>query len=99
MAIVDEVVEGVVIAAVGELVVGGREFLKALKGDGVEVSAEFGELGEDHGSTRDEGVDQRLLLLVRPHRVGFQALLPPRWLALDSSGDLDSSNRGRDLGE
>lgn len=52
------------VAIVGELVVGGRELLKALEGDGVEVSAEFGVLRENHCSPRHERVDQRLL----PHR-------------------------------
>lgn len=51
-------------AIVGELVVGGRELLKALEGDGVEVSAEFRVLRENHSSPRHERVDQRLL----PHR-------------------------------
>lgn len=39
------------IAVVSELVVGGGEFLEALKGDGVEISAELGEFREDHGSS------------------------------------------------
>lgn len=52
------------VAVVGELVVGGRELLKALEGDGVEVSAEFRVLRENHSSPRHERVDQRLL----PHR-------------------------------
>ena len=49
------------IAVVGELVVGGGKLLEALEGDGIEVAAEFGVVGENKGSARDEGVDQRLL--------------------------------------
>lgn len=52
------------VAIVGELVVSGRKLLKALEGDGVEVSAEFSVLRENYRSTRHERVDQRLL----PHR-------------------------------
>ena len=60
-AVIDEVIEGVCIAVVGELVVGGRKLLEALEGDGVEIAAEFGVLGEDHSSASHECVDQRLL--------------------------------------
>lgn len=60
-SILDKVIEGVAIAVVCELVVGGGEFLEALRGDSVEIPAELGELREDHRSTRHEAVDQRLL--------------------------------------
>ncbi|GMQ07943.1 hypothetical protein CsSME_00051915 [Camellia sinensis var. sinensis] len=60
-AVFDEIVEGVAIAVVGELVVGGREFLEALRSDAREISGEFGEFGENHCSSSHEAVDQRLL--------------------------------------
>lgn len=63
-ALLDEVVKGVTIAVVSELVVARGEFLEALSGDGGEVAREFRVLGEDHGSTSHKAVDQRLL----PHR-------------------------------
>lgn len=49
------------IAVVRELVVGGGEFLEALRGDSGEVAGELSVLGKDHGPTRHETVDQRLL--------------------------------------
>ena len=63
-SIIDEVVEGVAVAVVGEPVVGGREFLEALCRHAGEVSGELGVLGEDHGAASHEAVDQRFL----PHR-------------------------------
>jgi hypothetical protein len=60
-AVVDEVIEGVAIAVVGEPVVGGREFLQALGGYAREVSGELRELGHDHRPSRHKAVDQRLL--------------------------------------
>jgi hypothetical protein len=53
----------VAITVVGEFVVGSWELLKALKRDRVEVTAEFGVFRENHASTRNEGVDQRFLVL------------------------------------
>jgi hypothetical protein len=53
----------VAIAVVGEFVVGSWELLKALKRDRVEVTAEFGVFRENHASARNEGVDQRFLVL------------------------------------
>ena len=58
------------IAAVGELVVGGREFLETLRSDAGEISGEFSVFGEDHRSSRHEAVDQRLL----PHLSHAQTL-------------------------
>ena len=49
------------IAVVSELVVGGREFLEALRRHAGEVSGELGVLREDNGASSDEAVDQRLL--------------------------------------
>lgn len=49
------------IAVVGELVVGGGEFLEALGGDAGEVAGEFGELGDDYGAPGDEAVYEGLL--------------------------------------
>jgi len=68
-SVVDEVIEGVAVAVVGEFIVGGRELLEALKSDGVEVAAEFGVLRKNHGAARDERVDQRSLVLVVSHRL------------------------------
>ena len=64
-SVLDEVVEGVAVAVVGELVVAGGELLQALGGDGGEVAGELGVLGQHHGAPRHERVDQRLL----PHRL------------------------------
>lgn len=60
-SVINEVVEGVAIAVVSELVVGGREFLEALRRHAGEVSGELGVLREDNGASSDEAVDQRLL--------------------------------------
>ena len=49
------------IAIVGEFVIGSRQFLEALKSNGIEIPTVFGVLSENHGSTSDESVDQRLL--------------------------------------
>lgn len=57
-SILDKVIEGVTVAVVGELVVGGRQFLEALRSDSGEIPSELGVLGEDHRPTRDEAVDQ-----------------------------------------
>ena len=58
----DEVIEGMTIAVVDDLVVWGRKLLEALCSDGGEVAFEISELGEDHRAASDEAVDQRLLL-------------------------------------
>lgn len=60
-SILNQIVEGMTIAVVGELVVGSREFLEALSSDSGEISGELGELSQDHSPTRHEAVDQRLL--------------------------------------
>lgn len=49
------------VAVVGEAVVGGRKLLEALRRDAREIPRELRVLGEDHRSSRDEAVDQRLL--------------------------------------
>lgn len=49
------------IAVIGELVVGGREFLEALRSDAGEITGELREFSKDHRSTSNEAVDQRLL--------------------------------------
>lgn len=61
VAIVNEVVEGMAIAVVSELVVCSWELLEALESDGIEVSTEFSVFGKNRSSPRDESVDQRLL--------------------------------------
>lgn len=61
IAILDEVVEGVAVAGVGELVVAGGELLEALGGDGGEIAGELGVLCQDHATPRNEAIDQRLL--------------------------------------
>nr|ACU16566.1 unknown [Glycine max] len=66
-SVVDEVVEGVAVTVVGELVVGGRELLEALERDCVEVATEFSVLGENHRAARHERVDQRSLVLILSH--------------------------------
>lgn len=82
VAIVNEVIEGVTIAVVGELVVGSRKLLEALKGDGIEVATEFSVIGKNHSSSRNKGVDQRLLVL--PHRL---AMLILAWDFKERSGN------------
>lgn len=67
VAVFDEVVEGVAVAVVGELVVAGRKLLKALSSDGCEISFEFGEFCNDYGAASDRSIDQRFL----PHFLGF----------------------------
>jgi hypothetical protein len=81
--VLDEVVEGVAVAVVGELVVRRRELLQALRRDGGEVAGELRVLGEHHGAPRHERVDQRLL----PHR------LPP------DSPPVERRNWGRRMGK
>ncbi|RWW09320.1 hypothetical protein GW17_00027190 [Ensete ventricosum] len=61
VSVLDEVIEGVAVAVIGELVVASGELLQALGGDAVEVAAELGVLRQDHRAPRDEAVDQRLL--------------------------------------
>jgi hypothetical protein len=78
-SVLDEVVEGVAIAVVGELVVAGRELLQTLSRDGGEVAGELGVLGQHNRAPRHERVDQLLL----PHRLGSARLgsaapSPPR---------------------
>ena len=60
-SILDEIIEGVAIAIVGELIVRSRELLEALRGDASEISAETCILGDDHRSSSHKTVDQRLL--------------------------------------
>lgn len=60
-AVFDEVIKGVAIAIVGELVVGGRKLLEALRGDAGEISGELCVLGQNHSASSHEAVDQRLL--------------------------------------
>src|SRR6185503_13307182 len=63
-SVLDEVVEGVAVAVVCELVVAGGELLQALGRDGGEIAGELGVLGQHHRAPRHERVDQLLL----PHR-------------------------------
>lgn len=70
-SILNEIIESVTIAVVGELIVSSGEFLKALRRDSGEIPRELGVLRQDHRSTRYEAVDQRLL----PH---FSSYFSPR---------------------
>ncbi|KAF8394171.1 hypothetical protein HHK36_020377 [Tetracentron sinense] len=63
-----QIIEGVTVAVVSELVVGGRELLKALRSDAGEIASKFGEFSEDHGSSSNEAVNQRLLAHLRNPR-------------------------------
>lgn len=54
----DEEIEDVLITRVGELAIGGGELLKAMSGDGGEVSGELGVLSEHHRSTSNEAIDE-----------------------------------------
>lgn len=60
-SIFDEVVERMGVAVVDELVVNGRKFLEALKGDVGDVMGEFGVFGEDHHCFCNKAIDQQLL--------------------------------------
>ncbi|KAF2292612.1 hypothetical protein GH714_026016 [Hevea brasiliensis] len=60
-AVIDEVVEGVAITIVCELVVGGRKFLEALSCYACKVAGELRKLCQNHRPSRHEAVDQRLL--------------------------------------
>lgn len=60
-SVLDEVVEGVAVAVVGELVVARGELLEALRRDGGEVAGELRVLGQDDRAAGHERVDQRLL--------------------------------------
>lgn len=64
-SVINEVVEGVAIAVVSELVVGSGKLLEALKRYGVEIAAEFRVLCQNHSASCYERVDQRLL----PHLI------------------------------
>lgn len=61
IAILDEKIEGVVIAAVGKLVVRGRQFLKALSRNRREVAGELSVLGQDHCAPGHKAVYERFL--------------------------------------
>lgn len=61
IAILDKKIKGVVIAAVGELVVGGRQFLKALSRNRREVACELSVLGQDHCAPGHKAVYERFL--------------------------------------
>lgn len=67
-AIVNEVIEGVIIAVVGKLVVGRRKLLEALICNGVEVSTECCVLRQYYwrSSTSHQSVDQRRTAVL-PH--------------------------------
>lgn len=60
-SVLDEIIEGVAIAIVCELVVRSGELLKALRGDASEITGELRVLDEDHRSSSHKAVDQRLL--------------------------------------
>lgn len=60
-SVLDEIIKGVAIAIVGELVVRSGKLLEALRGDASEITGELRILGEDHRSSSHEAVDQRLL--------------------------------------
>lgn len=62
--IFDEVVEGIAVAVVGELIIAiarRRKFLQALWSNAGEVAGEISVVGEDHRVSRHEAEDQRLL--------------------------------------
>lgn len=61
VAILDEKIEGVVIAVVGELVVSGGQSLQALSRNRREVAGELGVLGQDHYASGHEAVYERFL--------------------------------------
>lgn len=60
-AFFDEIVESMAIAVIGELVIRSRKFLEALWSYTCEITGEFSVFGENHSSSRNETVDQRLL--------------------------------------
>ncbi|RWW62936.1 hypothetical protein BHE74_00029908 [Ensete ventricosum] len=90
LSVLDEVVEGVPVTIVGELVVASEELLQALSGDAVEVARELGVLCQDHRPPRDEAVDQRLL----PH-LPIPDQTPPLD-RLKRDGDKETADLGDD---
>lgn len=63
----DEEVEGVVVAGVGELVVRGWQLLEALRGDRREVPGVLRVLRQHHRPPRHEAIYKPPLLLPFPH--------------------------------
>ncbi|KAL5996058.1 hypothetical protein ACLOJK_026131 [Asimina triloba] len=66
VSILDEEIEGMVVAGVGEFVVGGGELLEALRGDGREIPCEFRVLRQHHSPAGHEAVDERFLTHFAP---------------------------------
>ena len=60
-SIIDEIVEGMSIAIVSELVIGGGKLLEALRGYSGEIPGELRVLCENHSTARNKAVDQGLL--------------------------------------
>ena len=65
VTVVNEIIEGVAIAIVGEFVIGSRQFLEALKSNRIEIATVLGVFSENDGSTSNKSVDQRLLRHVK----------------------------------
>lgn len=71
IAILDKKIESVVVTVVGELIVRGRELLKALGSNRWEVASELSVLGQDHGSSGHEAVNESFLThCLRPSQLG-----------------------------
>jgi hypothetical protein len=61
VTILDEKIEGMAVAGVDELLVGGREPLKALSRNRWEVASELRVLRQDHSASGHEAVYERFL--------------------------------------
>lgn len=66
-SVLDEIIEGMAITIVRELVIAGWEFLKALGSDSSEISGELRVFRQDHRTPSHEAIDQRLLPHLQPN--------------------------------
>lgn len=73
IAVLNEEIEGVVIAVVGEFVVSGRQPLEALSRNCRKVASELGVLRQYHRSSRHEAVYKRFLTHLVSHSVNSEA--------------------------
>lgn len=65
VSILDEIVERMIVAAIGELVIARRKLLETLRGNTSKIPGEFRVLHQNHRPPRHEAVDQRLLAHIK----------------------------------
>lgn len=73
IAFLDKEIEHVMIAVIGEFVVGGRQSLEALSGNCRKVAGELSVLSQHHRAPRHETVYKRFLTHLLPRRVNSGA--------------------------